>query len=345
MEDNGLVENVGISGPGSRLAQARDRHTLYFREHPRESDRECLEHLFKAVSHLPAVNELFGVKHNPLWRLAPTGDGAAMLLTFFQKIDATTGSLIHDFTDKNWDTRFLGDLYQDLSEAARKKYALLQTPDFIESFILDRTLTPAINTFGLAEVRMIDPTCGSGHFVLGAFHRLLTLWQQREPETNERELAARALNAVYGVDLNPYAVAIARFRLLVAALKASGIQKMKDAPDFKIHLAVGDSLLHGPRPGGYRTETNFLSGFDPVGYVYDTEDAEKLGIILGQQYHVVARNPPYITAGDKALGNAYRERFKSCYRKYSLIVPFFERFFDLAFSSNVSGVALLHFSI
>ena len=38
------------------------------------------------------------------------------------------------------DTRFLGDLYQDLSEAARKKYALLQTPEFVEEFILDHTL-------------------------------------------------------------------------------------------------------------------------------------------------------------------------------------------------------------
>ena len=32
------------------------------------------------------------------------------------------------------DTRFLGDLYQDLSEAVRKRYALLQTPEFVEEF-------------------------------------------------------------------------------------------------------------------------------------------------------------------------------------------------------------------
>lgn len=336
MEDNGLVENVGISGVGENLALARDNHTLYFREHPRESDREYLECVFRGVSNLPAIDELFGIKHNPLWRLAPTGDGAAMLLGFFQKIDSTTGSLIHDFTDENWDTRFLGDLYQDLSEAARKKYALLQTPDFVESFILDRTLTPAIDTFGLAEVRMIDPTCGSGHFILGGFHRLLKLWQEREPETNERELAARALNAVYGVDLNSYAVAIARFRLLVAALKASGIRKMKDAPDFKIHLAVGDSLLHGPRPGVHLGTEGYFEGFDPIGYVYESEDAEKLKTILGQQYHAVVGNPPYITVKDKTLNKKYRERFRSCYRQFSLVCPFVEWFFDLAITSQDS---------
>jgi hypothetical protein len=69
-----------------------------------------------------------------------SGDAAAEMLAFFQKFDANTGNLVHDFTDPAWDTRFLGDLYQDLSEAARKKYALLQTPVFVEEFILDRTL-------------------------------------------------------------------------------------------------------------------------------------------------------------------------------------------------------------
>lgn len=334
MEDNDLVEHVSMSGPGSRLSQARDRHTLYFREHPKESDREYLTHIFREVSHLPAIKELFGIKHNPLWRLGPTGDGAAIVLGFFQKIDPETGRLIHDFTDENWDTRFLGDLYQDLSEPARKKYALLQTPDFVESFILDRTLTPAIDTFGLAEVRLIDPSCGSGHFMLGTFHRLLKLWQGRAPEINERELAARALNAIYGVDLNPYAVAIARFRLLIAALKASGIRKMKNAPDFKIHLAVGDSLLHGRRPEIYLESEGIFEGFDAFAYVYETEDAEQLKSILNQQYHVVVGNPPYITVKDKALNKRYRARFRSCYRQYSLVCPFVERFFDLAVRSE-----------
>ncbi|MEF8717025.1 MAG: hypothetical protein V5B44_04490 [Candidatus Accumulibacter necessarius] len=83
-----------------------------------------------------------------------------------------------------WNTRFLGDLYQDLSEATRKRYALLQTPEFVEEFILDRTLTPAIREFGYREVRMIDPTCGSGHFLLGGFHRLVDEWQRNEPGRN-----------------------------------------------------------------------------------------------------------------------------------------------------------------
>ena len=132
----------------------------------------------------PAVAPLYDERHNPLWRLGPTADGARTLRETFTAIDPASGALVHDFTDPELDTRFLGDLYQDLSEAAKKRYALLQTPEFVERFILDRTLDPAIDEFGLEEVRLIDPTCGSGHFLIGAFERLFALWQEREPATD-----------------------------------------------------------------------------------------------------------------------------------------------------------------
>ena len=179
--------------PPERLARARDEHELYFRAHPTETDREYLLHIFDELARLPGVKDIFGA-HNPIHELPKwlSGDAAGELLRFFQKIDANTGALVHDFTDPDWNTRFLGDLYQDLSEAARKKYALLQTPEFVEEFILDRTLDPAIEEFGLEGFRMIDPACGSGHFLLDSFARLLDRWLQKEPGTNVRELVQRA---------------------------------------------------------------------------------------------------------------------------------------------------------
>ena len=50
------------------------------------------------------------------------------------------------------------------------------------------------------------------------------------------------------MDINPFAVAIARFRLIVAAVQACGIKRLKQAPGWKIHLATGDSLLFGSKP-------------------------------------------------------------------------------------------------
>ncbi|HEX7681259.1 MAG TPA: BREX-2 system adenine-specific DNA-methyltransferase PglX [Thermoanaerobaculia bacterium] len=334
IEDNELIVAPFIAGPGQRLDFAKEQRTAFFQRNPTQSDREYLEHVFREVAKLPAMKELYDERHNPLWALGVSGDGAKLIREQFQKTDLT-GTLVHDFTDPAWGTRFLGDLYQDLSEAARKKYALLQTPEFVEEFILDRTLDPAVAEFGLRDVRMIDPTCGSGHFLLGAFAHLFRLWEQREPATNRTVLAQRALDAVYGVDLNPYAVAISRFRLLLAAMQASGIRRLADSPAFAMNLAVGDSLLHGPRFSATAGVQRFLQpAEDPLRHVYATEDAEALRRILGQQYHAVVGNPPYITVKDKAINEAYRQKYGSCSGKYSLSVPFMERFFELALPKN-----------
>ena len=344
LEDNALVDAPGISGPGERLEQAVERHLLYFRQHPEQTDREYLLSLFETAVALPGTSEVFDRAHNPLWRLGPSGDGARKLLDFWQRRDPGTGELVHDFTDPAWDTRFLGDLYQDLSEAARKRFALLQTPDFVESFLLDRTLGPAMGTFPLEEVRLLDPTCGSGHFLLGGFERLLDRWLGHAPEINVRELVQRALDGVAGVDVNPFAVAIARFRLLVAALRACEVDSLSAAPSFRLHVACGDSLLHGPRFGSGSigatrgTQTSLLDG-DPLAFVYETEDRDALRRILGRQYAAVVGNPPYITVKDKALNQAYRQKYGSCHRQYSLAVPFFERFFELATSGASSRPA------
>ena len=334
IEDNGLVERPWLSGPGERQALAQDRHERYFREHPVLSDRDYLLACFTDAAALPGLQALFDAVHNPVFRLGISGDAAMALLAFWRRVDPDTGTLVHDFTDPAWGTRFLGDLYQDLSESTRKRYALLQTPDFIESFILDRTLTPAIAEFGYREVRLIDPTCGSGHFLLGAFARLLDLWSRNEPARPRRDLVQRALDGVFGVDLNPFAVAIARFRLLVEALRASGVERLAAAPDFELHLAVGDSLLHGQR-AGMKDTASLLD--EPQAYAgtglehaYAVEDLDGVRRILGQRYHAVVGNPPYIVVRDSALNAAYRDRFESCHMKYSLGVPFTELFFDLA---------------
>ena len=337
LEDNGWLDErasrvAWVAGPADRLAIAKDRRTLFLRPDPNLTDRDYLLHVFAEVAKLPGVAGLFEQKHNPLYSLQPTAQGAAKIVEFFQKTDPDTNTLIFDFTDQNHETRFLGDIYQNLSESARKRYALCQTPGFVIDFILDRTLTPALDAFGLENVRMIDPACGSGHFILEAFARIFRLWQSKEPGTNPPALVQRALDAVYGVDLNPFAVEISRFRLLIAALESSGVKRLKDAPNFRFNLAAGDSLLHGSRVGGGGIERGLFQ--DRLQHFYETEDADELKRILGQPYHVVVGNPPYINVSDSVLREAYRSRFETCHGKYQLGVPFTERFFDLTLRSD-----------
>ncbi|MEN0072419.1 MAG: BREX-2 system adenine-specific DNA-methyltransferase PglX, partial [Propionicimonas sp.] len=224
------------------------------------------------------------------------------------------------------------DLYQDLSEYAKKTFALLQTPEFVEEFILDQTLEPALAERPLEDFRLIDPACGSGHFLLGAFRRLVSRWAEYAPGLPIRERVQRALDAVNGVDLNPFAVAISRFRLTLAAVQACGESTLDRAPAFRLHLESGDSLLHGHA----QTGLEFGSG-DPeaTGFAYFAEDIDGLREVLHPgRYDVVVGNPPYITVKDRALNQIYRTLYNSCKGAYQLTVPFIELFYELAKPRN-----------
>ena len=329
-EDNALVQPVWISGPEARRQEALDAELAFYRERSRAGDVTSREWLLAAVAHLralPATAALVDA-HAALHLVAPSGDAVAALLAFW-RARGDDGRLVHDLADPTLSTRFLGDLYQDLSQHAKDTYALLQTPEFVEKFILDRTLEPALRERPLDGFRMIDPACGSGHFLLGAFARLLDRWDRAAPALEVQARVQLALNAVHGVDLNPFAVAIARFRLTLAALQASGLVSLEDAPAFHFHLAVGDSLLHGD-------PQLTLDGLDAdaglSGFTYATEDLALLREILQPaRYDVVVGNPPYISVKDSGLRDAYRKRYpKVCSGKYVLTVPFMARFFDLA---------------
>jgi hypothetical protein len=328
LEDNLLINQPWISGPGERLARAKEHNVQTYRDGLQKGDRDYLLLCFDEMSRLPGGAGLFDKEHNPLYRLSPTGHGARAIIDFFQR-PGDDGSLLFDFTGTIDNTRFLGDLYQNISESARKRYALVQTPDFVVDFILDRTMTPALEEFGLEGFRIIDPACGSGHFLLAAFDRLFHRWQQHAPDLGPVEHANRALASIYGVDLNPFAVAIAHFRLLIAALRGCEVMRLRDNFDFKINLAVGDSLLHGTRPGTAGVQRHAFD--DALDFYYETEDKQNLGEYLGHgRYHAVVGNPPYITPKDPVLRDAYRSRFPTCYGGYQLTIPFVERFFDLA---------------
>ena len=327
-EDNALVRPVWIAGPVARRQEALDAQLAYFRQHPDDTDREWLLEAVGYLHGLPATAPLVG-EHSPLWSVSPSGQAVTALLAFWRAKD-DAGELIVDFADPDWSTRFLGDLYQDLSDYAKKTYALLQTPEFVEEFILDQTMEPALVERRLDGFSMIDPTCGSGHFLLGAFRRLLDRWDKEAPALERQTRVQNALDAVHGVDVNPFAVAIARFRLTVEALRACGLTSLEQAPSFDYHVATGDSLLFGraqealPFAGADQDEA--MSRI-----AYSTEDLNQLKKVLEPgQYDVVVGNPPYITVKDKKLNAAYRARYETCKGKYALTVPFAERFFELA---------------
>jgi hypothetical protein len=239
LEDRSLLERRRLAGEG-----ALDSQEQFFAIAPSLTERDYVLTVFRELAAFPGAADVLGRAHNPAWRLSPSNESVRALLELLRRTD-DDGQLHFRFEGPY--TRQLGDLYQDLSESVRKRYALLQTPEFVERFILEQTLAPAVREFGLEIVRVIDPTCGSGHFLLGTFEFLFDARLRASPGVDQREHAAQALAQVYGIDVNPYAVAIARFRLTLSYLERAGIKRLAEAP---------------------RIETNILHSLDQaLGYV------------------------------------------------------------------------------
>ena len=330
LEDRGLLRQARIAGPG-----AMDSQRLFFQLAPSLTERDYLLMVWKELAQYPAARGLFDAEHSLVWKLSPSADMAKALLALFRTPTAEAPA----FRFGQASTRFLGDLYQDLSEDVRKRYALLQTPDFVESFILDRTLEPAVVRFGLDDTTVIDPTCGSGHFLLGAFGRLFEHRRRLEPGVDARVAAVKAVDAVYGADINPYAVAIARFRLTLEVLEKAGYGKLADAPALPLHVVVADSLrlnpAHGQRELWEEAEGSAAQQWVGTFALEDGEAAKD--VLMRRRYAAVVGNPPYITEKDPAKREVYRKMYVSAAGKYALSAPFCERFFQLARDRGYCG--------
>lgn len=241
---------------------------------------------------------------------------------------------------EGFESRFLGDLYQDLDKDIRKRYALLQTPTFVEEYILKHTLEPALVEFDPAALRergetfrLIDPTCGSGHFLIGGFNRLFRYW-------NEKGLASweaceRALESVWGCDINPHAVDIARFRLLLEVVTHTGVRDLARLAGLKLNLAVMDSLI--PWERGMK-QGELFPAMDRLAAYATAEERRRNAEFLGRAFHVVVGNPPYIVPKDVRKREDYRAFWPdSAAGKYALSAPFAERLFVLGDASAFVG--------
>ncbi len=252
------------------------------------------------------------------------------------------GNLRYDWSHGGFESRFLGDLYQDLDADVRERYALYQTPDFVEAYILDHTLTPAQTEFDPVALResgeafrVLDPTCGSGHFLVGAFHRLADFWSGKG---FDRWTAVElALEGVWGCDINPYAVDVARFRLLLECVQRTGETDLNRLSRLKLNLRAMDSLI--PWEGPPRGQTGELfPGADRLAKYGTAEERAANAAFLGRDFHVVVGNPPYVTPKDARKRDDYRTFWpNSAAGKYGLAAPFIQRLFSLACTGGWTG--------
>ncbi|SEM83201.1 Eco57I restriction-modification methylase domain-containing protein, partial [Streptacidiphilus jiangxiensis] len=199
----------------------------------------------------------------------------------------------------------LGDAYQALSAEARASRALCQTPPWVARLLLDLALEPAIEEVGPGQVRMIDPSCGTGHILVAAFHHVRAFAPRGRAggwPAPAHLAVERALRAVSGVDLDPYAALLTRYRLLAGAAVALRCRLDQVPRDWAVQVASADALLDEQEP-----------------------------LLLRGQYDAVVGNPPYIAVRDSATRDRIRRRYAQvCSGKYSLALPFFALMTDLA---------------
>jgi len=97
----------------------------------------------------------------------------------------------------------------------------------------------------LHELRIVDPACGSGAFLVGMKQVLTELYRKLDT-TPDYHLKEQVINEnLYGVDIKDWAVRVAEFRLWLSLVE--GEEELPDQrpvlPNFSFKLKVGDSLI------------------------------------------------------------------------------------------------------
>jgi hypothetical protein len=171
---------------------------------------------------------------------------------------------------KNLGTEELGSVYESLLELhplfdpvtgvfslttaggnERKTTGSYYTPSSLISCLLDSALDPALDEAAkkgepaILDLKVCDPACGSGHFLIAASHRIAhrlaaARTGEDEPAPEAVRIALRDVigRCVYGVDINPMAV-----ELCIVGLWMEAMVPGKALSYLEHHIVVGNSLL------------------------------------------------------------------------------------------------------
>src|SRR5262249_38354187 len=114
-------------------------------------------------------------------------------------------------------------IYEHFLEAAgreqKRTAGAFYTPKFLAELVLDQALE---GMGALLDKRFLDPSCGSGIFLVGLFNRLAEEWKRTNPEARYDRQAAGLMRLLtenlYGIDCNLTACQITAFSLHLAFL-------------------------------------------------------------------------------------------------------------------------------
>jgi len=204
-------------------------------------------------------------------------------------------------------------------KSKRKEQGIYYTPTYIVDYIVQNTVGQLIKDKPKEDVKklkILDPACGSGSFLIRAYEVLEKYYQKYDQpvydkssklgkieQTLKDKRLVNTVNAVqkanilrdnlYGVDLDPKAVEIAQLNLLLKAIT----QRTK-LPNLSNRIKCGNSLID---KGDKK--------FKPFKYQKEFEEVFKQ-----DGFDVVIGNPPYLKEMDNK--NIFEPIKKSSYQKY-----------------------------
>jgi hypothetical protein len=223
---------------------------------------------------LPALGGLFEQHGTPSLDTARLSN-RALMEAIFRLAWLRDDSVIVPVNWRDMETEELGSVYEGLLELTprltldgrgfafaegvetkgneRKKTGSYYTPDSLVQALLDSALDPVLDRVeseaedaaaALLAVTVIDPACGSGHFLLSAARRIATRVARVRtgglPSTADYRHALRdaVRCCVHGVDRNPMAIELTRVALWIETVEPGKPLGFLDA-----NLRIGDSLL------------------------------------------------------------------------------------------------------
>ncbi|ABX31986.1 hypothetical protein Pmob_1273 [Petrotoga mobilis SJ95] len=166
----------------------------------------------------------------------------------------------------------------------------------------------------LEDVKIIDPACGCGNFVIGVYDKLREMYQNKGYDDALIPKLIITKN-LYGIDIDENAVEITNLLLRLKALEDGAYERIETNI---VAVPKENSLKRpegGSRKGSLTTneegQNEYLKKFEKIGSLMRTEDVLSLkesGIndeplkkaldILSLKYDVVLTNPPYLDSSD-----------------------------------------------
>ncbi|MCK5466205.1 N-6 DNA methylase [Candidatus Parcubacteria bacterium] len=223
------------------------------------------------------------------------------------------------------------------SRKKRKEQGIYYTPNFIVDYIIKNTLGKKLeeikNVNDLKQIKILDPACGSGSFLIKALETVNEKYKDFNNPGDQYTKRGILLGNIYGVDLDPQAVELAKLNLLINALD----QKAK-LPNLTDNIRVGNSLISGSEK---ELKKYFGKNWrDKKAFNWEEEFPfchSRGGGNPEDGFDVIIGNPPYIGSRelDQKDKNYFGDNFLTAKDQYDLYVLFVEKSLNLLKSGGL----------